>query len=229
MRKKQNGLVESTVKFEKLGLGLKSTLGKLTKNQTTTLLAINTTEGPLHIRQDSPVSTFEFITPEQARYLIPLEPKIFQSSDSNRTIKQIEKSIERTAKGKINQKTIKHENGFCFPAPETNPDISKMSAVEKRIYDELVKFENLEAIQPLSKNEDRKTFPNSIKWSDSVLSDKDKERTEHILVEFNVIFTRHRFDIGYTVKFSVKLAPDTNRLVYSKTQNFNPSQRRFAC
>ena len=55
----QTGLVEPTVKFEKLGLGLTSTLDKLTKNKTTTLLAINTTEIPLHIRLDSPVATFE--------------------------------------------------------------------------------------------------------------------------------------------------------------------------
>ena len=149
----QIGLVEPTVKFEKLGLGLTSKLDKLTKNKTTTLLAISTTEVPLHIRQDSPVATFEIITPEQARYLIPLEPKLFPSSDSKKTIKQIEKS-ERTAKGEINHVTIKHENGIWFPNPETNPDTSKMSAVEKRIYDKLVKFKNLEAIQPLSKNED---------------------------------------------------------------------------
>ena len=93
-----------------------------------------------------------------------------------------------------------------------------MSAVEKRIYDELVEFTNLEAIQPLLKNEDRKTFLNSFKWSDSVLSDKDKERPEQLLVEFNNIFTRQRLDIGYTHNFSIKLTPDTNRPVYSKTQ-----------
>ena len=150
-----------------------------------------------------------------------LPSKLLPSSDSKKTIKQIEKSIERTAKGEINHITIKHENGFWFPAPETNPDTSKMSAVEKRIYDELVKFKNLEAIQTLSKNEDRKTFLNAFKWSDGVLSKKDKERTEQLLVEFNDIFTRHRLDIGYTHNFSVKLTPETNRPVYSKTQRIS--------
>ena len=57
--------------------------------------------------------------------------------------------------------------------------------------------------------------------SDSALSDKDQERTEQLLVEFNDIFTRHRLDIGYTHKFSVKLTPDTNRPVYSKTQRIS--------
>ena len=177
-----------------MGLCLTSTLDKLTKSQTTTLLAINTTEVPLQIRQDSPVA---IISPEKARYLIPLEPKLFQSSDSKRIIKQIDKSIERTAKGEINHIAIKHENGFWFPTLETNPDTSKTSAVENRIDDELLKYKNLGAIRPLSKNEDRKTFLNSFKWSDSVLSDKDKERTDQLLVEFNDIFTRHCLDIGY--------------------------------
>ena len=73
---------------------------------------------------------------------------------SNQTIKQIEKSIERTAKGERNHITIILENQFWFPTTETNPDTEtnpKMSAVEKRIYDELVKFKNLEAIQSLEK------------------------------------------------------------------------------
>ena len=152
----QIGLVEPTAKFEKLVLGLTSTLEKL-KNRTTTLLAINTTENPLHIRQNSPVITFEIITPEQARYLIPLEPKLFQSSDSKKTIKRIEKTIERTAKGEINHK-IKHENWFWFPTPETNPDTSKMSTVEKRIYDKLVKFKNLEEFNNSRKTKIGKLF-----------------------------------------------------------------------
>ena len=118
--------------------------------------------------------------------------------------------MESTAKGEITQITRKQENVFWFPTPETNRDSSKMSAVGKRIYDELVNFTNLEAIQPLLKNGDRKTFLNSIKWSDSVLSDKDKERPEQLLVEFNNIFTRQRLDIGYTHKFSIKLSPDTD-------------------
>ena len=105
----QIGLVEPTVKFEKLGLGLTSTLDKLTKNKTTTLLAINTTEVPLYIRQDSPVATFEIITPEQARYLIPLEPKLLPSSDSKKT-KKISKIYRENSKRRnksYNNKTRK--------------------------------------------------------------------------------------------------------------------------
>ena len=55
------------VKFEKLGIGLTRTLDKLTENQTTNLININTTEVPIHIRQDSPVTILEIITQKQVR------------------------------------------------------------------------------------------------------------------------------------------------------------------
>ena len=77
------------MKFVKLGLGLTSALDKLTKNQTTTLFAIITTEVPLHNRQDFSAATTEIVTPEQARCLIPLEPKLNFSNDSKKTIKKI--------------------------------------------------------------------------------------------------------------------------------------------
>ena len=58
----------------------------------------------------------------------------------------------------------------------------------------------------------------SFNWHGSVLTDDEKKKTENLLLEFNDIFTRHRLDIGYTSKFSVKLTPDTDRPVYSKNQ-----------
>ena len=83
--------------------------------------------------------------------------------------------------------------------------------VEKLIYDELIKFKQLEAIRP-SENQ---------KWKDSVLIEADNQRIESLLVEFNDIFTRYRLDIGYTYKFSVKLTTDTDRPEYSKTQRIS--------
>ena len=83
--------------------------------------------------------------------------------------------------------------------------------VEKLIYDELIKFKQLEAIRP-SENQ---------KWKDSVLIEADNQRIESLLVEFNDIFTRYRLDIGYTYKFSVKVTTDTDRPEYSKTQRIS--------
>ena len=75
-----------------------------------------------------------------------------------------------------------------------------------------------ESIRPLDNVEDGKTFLDCFNWNGSVLTDDEKKKTENFLLEFNDILTRHRLDIGYTSKFSVKLTPDTDSSVYSKNQ-----------
>ena len=217
----QIGIVEPTIKFEKLGLCLTSSIDKLQKNEPLFMIAINSTEVPIHIRKNSSVATFSVLTPEQARYLIPLEPKLIQSENEKRNTKQISKSIEKTARGEINHITIQSDSEFWFPTPENVEDPSRLAGLEKRIYDELISFRKLETIRPAENGEDRKTFLRSFKWDGCVLSDKDKKRTEQLLVKFNDIFTRHRLDIGYTSKFSVKLTPDSDRPVYSKAQRIS--------
>ena len=53
--------------------------------------------------------------------------------------------------------------------------------------------------------------------SQTAYSLKPIRSIESFLVEFNDIFTRHRLNIGYTHKLSVKLTTDTDRPVYWKT------------
>ena len=97
------------------------------------MIAINSTEVPIHIRKNSSVATFSVLTPEQARYLIPLEPKLIQSENEKRNTKQISKSIEKTARGEINHITIQSDRKFWFPTPENVEDPSRLAGLEKRI------------------------------------------------------------------------------------------------
>ena len=81
----QIGIVEPTIKFEKLGLCLTSSIDKLQKNEPLFMIAINSTEVPIHIGKNSAVATFSVLTPEHERYLIPLEPKLIQSENERET------------------------------------------------------------------------------------------------------------------------------------------------
>ena len=128
------------------------------------------------------------------------------------------RNIEKVAKGQLNHITINHNAKYWFPTPETTQDPSKLTGLEKRIYEEFIRFKKRESIRPLDNVEDRKTFLDSFNWHGSVLTDDEKKKTETLLLEINDIFTRHRLDTGYTSKFSVKLTPDTDRPVYSKNQ-----------
>ena len=148
---------------------------------------------------------------------MPLEGKLFRNENKNTRSKQIAKSIDEIAREKINHIILTKENQLWFPTLETHSS-SQPLGVEKLIYDELMKFKQFEAIRPSENQKDRETFLNLFAWRNRVLTEADKKRTESLLVEFNEIFTRHRLDIGYTHKYSMKLTPDTDRPSYSKTQ-----------
>ena len=64
---------------------------------------------------------------------------------------------------------------------------------------------NLQEAEILNSNDDevfRHKFLSNFDWKDSKL-----QQLESLLVEFNDIFARHRFDIGINETFTVKLTP----------------------
>ena len=53
-------------------------------------------------------------------------------------------------------------------------------------------------------------------WTDTLLSETEKQRVEDILVDYHDIFARHRMDIGMNTEFKAKLTPKDNKPVYSQ-------------
>ena len=157
----QIGIVEPTTKLENIGVCLTSTIDKMLNDKPIQLFAINTTEIPITIERNTLPATFTIITPEQARYLIPLEPKLLENNNLSKTRKTISKHIDKVAKGKLNHITINHNAKYWFPTPETTENPSKVSGLEKRIYEELIRFKKRESIRPLDNADDRKTFLDS--------------------------------------------------------------------
>ena len=49
------------------------------------------------------------------------------------------------------------------------------------------------------------------------MNQKEREGIERILVEYNDIFARHRFDIGVNQHFKIKLTPNDERPAYSQS------------
>ena len=103
---------------------------------------------------------------------------------------------------------------FCFPAPETCQNPSALKAVEKRIFTELQKLQELDSIDQHNKNEGRNHFLQRFKWNASILKADEKEQVEELLVEFSDIFAKHRFDDRFISGISMKLpAPDYDQPV----------------
>ena len=53
-------------------------------------------------------------------------------------------------------------------------------------------------------------------WTDTLLTETEKQAVEDILVEHHDIFARHRMDIGMNTEFKVKLIPKDDRAVLSQ-------------
>ena len=76
------------------------------------LMAINTTEVSIIIESNTLPATFTIITPEQARYLIPLEPMLLDTDNLSKTTKTVSKHLEKVAKGQLNHITINQNANY---------------------------------------------------------------------------------------------------------------------
>ena len=54
-------------------------------------------------------------------------------------------------------------------------------------------------------------------WTNTLLTETEKQAVEDILVEYHDIFARHRMDIGMNTEFKVKLTPKDEKAVYSQS------------
>ena len=55
------------------------------------------------------------------------------------------------------------------------------------------------------------------KWTDSLITGKDRENLEATIVEFHDIFARHSLDIGMNTQFKVSLTPKDDKPVYTQS------------
>ena len=53
-------------------------------------------------------------------------------------------------------------------------------------------------------------------WTDTLLTETEKQAVEDILVEYHDIFARNKMDIGMNTEFKVKLTPKDDKAVYSQ-------------
>ena len=55
-------------------------------------------------------------------------------------------------------------------------------------------------------------------WTDTLLTETEKQAVEDVLVEYHDIFARHRMDIVMNTEFEVKLTQKVDKAVFSQSQ-----------
>ena len=74
-----------------------------------------------------------------------------------------------------------------------------------------------EELNPQESTESRNKFLKRFDWTDTLLTETEKQAIQDILVDYHDIFARHRMDIGMNTEFKVKLFPKDDKVVYSQS------------
>ena len=175
----------------------------------TTIQVTNPNNHTYTLEANTTLAHFRIPTPHQAANIAPMPVE---------HLNLITKYPDE-AEAVINQLFVNPEmkSTKWYPTPETCSEPDKLNAIERRIYDEILALRELEKLDPSQSDEQRMNFLKNFNWDDSLLTPSQRLQVEELLVKYNSIFARHRFDIGMNTDFKVKLTPQHEEPVYSQS------------
>ena len=88
--------------------------------------------------------------------------------------------------------------------------------MQTRILTELRELLRKEKLNPKDDIEPRTQFLKRFDWTDTLLTETEKQAVEDILVEYHDIIARYRMDVGMNTEIKVKLTPKDDKAVYSQ-------------
>ena len=107
-------------------------------------------------------------------------------------------------------------NTFWFPTPENRRKPEDHTPIQTRILKELNELKDKEKLNPQESTEIRNKFLKRFDWTDTLLSETEKQAIEDILVEYHDFFARHRMDNEVNTEFLVKPIPKDDKAVYNQ-------------
>ena len=152
------------------------------------------------------------VTPEQSKHIKPVDMEILSmipQDDPDLTAYLNE--LLRTSKPE------QQDNTFWFPTLENPGKPEDHTPIQTRILKELNELKDKEKLNPQESTECRNKFLKRFDWTDTLLTELEKQAIEDILVEYHDILARHRMVIGMNTEFKVKLTPKNDKAVYSRS------------
>ena len=171
----------------------------------------NTTESPYHIRKHTQIAEFSVVTPEQSKHIKPVDMAILSmipQGDPDLTAYLSE--LLRTSKPE------QRDNTYWFPTPENPGEPKDHTPKQTRILKELNELKDKVKLNPQESTEARNKFLKWFDWTDTLLTETEKQAIVDILVEYHDIFARHRMDIRMNTELKVKLTPKDDKAVDSR-------------
>ena len=157
------------------------------------------------------IAEFSVVTPEQSKHIKPKDLAILSmipQDDPDLTAYLIE--LLRT------NKPEQQDNTFWFPTPENPGKPEDHPPIQTRNLNELNELKDKEKLNPQESTEFLNKILKRFDWTDTLLTETEKQAIENLPVEYNDIFARHRMDIGMNTECKVKLTPKGDKAVYSQ-------------
>ena len=104
-----------------------------------------------------------------------------------------------------------------MPTPENPGKTEDYTPIQIRILKKLRELLEKEKLNPTDDVEPGMKLLKRFDWTDTLLTETEKQAVENILVEYHDIFARHRMDIGMNTEFKVRLTPKDDKAVYSQS------------
>ena len=170
------------------------------------------TESPYLIKKHTQIAEFSVVTPEQSKHIKPVDMAILSMiPEDDPDLTAYLNELLRTSKPE------QQDNTFWFPTPENAGKPEDHTPIQTRICKELNELKDKEKLNPQESIESQNKFLKRFDWTDTLLTEMEKQAIEDILVEYHDIFARHRMDIGMNTEFKVKLTPKDDKAVYSQS------------
>ena len=171
----------------------------------------NTTESTYTINKNTQINEFSVVTPEQSKFIKPVDMAVLSMiPEGDPGLITYLTELLRT--NKPDQQT----NTFWFPTPENPGNTNEHTPIQTRILKGLCELQQKEKLNPKIDTESRIEFLKRFDWTDTLLTETEKQAVEDILVEYHDIFARHRMDIGMNTEFKVRLTPKDDKAVCSQ-------------
>ena len=172
----------------------------------------NTTESPYAINRITQIVEFSVVTPEHSKFIKPVDMailKMIPEGDPD----LITYLLELLRTNKQDQQT----NTFWFATPENPGNTEENTPIQTRILKELCELQLNEKLNPKDDIESGVEFLKRFDWTDTLLTETEKQALEDILVDYHDIFARHRMDTGMNTEFKVRLTSKDDKAVYSQS------------
>ena len=172
----------------------------------------NATESPYTINKNTQIAEFSVFTPEQSKFVKPVDTAILSMiPEGDPDLVTYLTELLRTKKPDQQNKT------FWFQTPENLGNTEEHITIQTRILTKLRELQRKKKLNPKDDIESRTEFLKRFDWTETLITETEKQAVEDVLVVYHGIVARHRMDIGMNTGFKVKLTPKDDKAVYSQS------------